>query len=94
MKWVLLYIDEGISKQTSAISNRFIPYLFVDGKRHKIDARPALEKSSINIPRAKDENPKFYGGSSIVAISSVLSRKGEESQTEYDGELLFLEVNE
>jgi hypothetical protein len=92
-KWILLYINEDFTYDKGQVVGS-IPFLFFDNKQDKIYNRRFSNANNIQLAKAKDENFKYYSGSTIKAVSSRHTGKGAVSDfINYTGEMWFLEVN-
>jgi hypothetical protein len=92
-KWVLLYINEDLTFESGDVISS-IPDLFNDNKPDGIINREFSNPNNINLSRAKDENFKYYSGSTIKGVSSRRNGNGiGENFIDYKGELWFLEIN-
>lgn len=93
-KWILLYINEDFSFENGQVVGS-IPLLFFDNKQDKFYNRRFSNPNNIQLAKAKDENFKYYAGSTIEAISSRHTGKGNGGNfINYTGDMWFLEVSE
>lgn len=93
-KWVLLYINEDFTFESGNVVGS-VPDLFIDNKKEEIHSRLFSDANNINLSRAKDENFKYYSGSTIKAISSRTNGNAVgDDFIEYKGEIWFLEIND
>jgi hypothetical protein len=93
--WILLYINEDYTYENGTVWSS-VPYLFIDGE--DIDwysGRDFSEKSTIHLAKARDQNFRYYSGSSVKAISNMSHNEIRPNKlVGYKGYLWFLEVPE
>ena len=94
--WILIYIDEDYTFENGAVW-AFVPDVFVDGEKlNWYRDREFSDKSTIHLAKARDQNMRFYSGSSIQGVSSRTQNEnyGQSKLVSYKGYLWFLEVPE
>ena len=93
-KWILLYINEDYTWDDKLVVSS-IPYLLIDKKEEKFGNRRFSNPNDIHLARAKDENFRYYSGTTIKTVSSRFQGTGYGNGfIDYKGEMWFLEINE
>ncbi len=91
-KWVLLYANEYYTYNNGVVG--VVPYITENSKVDNSINRQYAYKDNINLSRAKDENKKYYSGSTIIGISTREVHDTYGNCLGYKGEICFLEVSE
>jgi hypothetical protein len=94
-KWILLYILEDYHTNNGThVWGK--PYLYINNERENeiYKDRYYDYKENINLLKAKDENLKYYSGTSIQCVANSKDVPIKNEYNDYIGEIWFLEVSE